>query len=746
MNTNGHEQATKGAGNVAPQKPDEHATGHQPPQSTETGLARHFFRASAEDFKKIPGSPVAYWLSPLLRSAFDDCPSISNVTNLKQGMSTTDSDRFVRRWTELSLERIDFGRSHDAPPRLRADWYPFNKGGDYRKWYGNGEYVVHYEDDGQVLIDLVTVKYPRISDPEFVIKNRKHYFKAAITYTSVSSAYFGVRFLPEGYIFSVAGPAVLAKEGTELMCLSFLCSKLASLLMSAINPTLGFQGTDVGKLPFASQSLYQYKSRIDTIASQLIEISRDDWNFFEASWDFQTLPILKDCSGNTSVLESSYAGWAKQIRSIIGKAKRLEEENNRVFIDAYGLAGELTPDVPIVQITLTVNPAYRYGGNLTEEEQWTRFREDTIQELLSYAVGCMMGRYSLDKPGLVLASQGETVEDYLFRVSDRTEPYDEDRAKRDLKSVVLMEDAKTSCSACGKEMSVPDARFVIAGEESDTGEVRGRPLVYCAQCADHDRASYVTWQQPLSRFSLQQALERNWCETETLVIFLGLAGCFGHRVPATPETVRFMPDDDGVIPLTDYAWFDDDATNRFVEFIGVAWPKEHLEENLDFVAESLGTKGNESSRDTIRRYLATGFFKDHLQTYKKRPIYWLFTSGKQRAFQCLVYLHRYHEGTLARMRTEYVIPLQGQIAARMEHLNHDIAAATSTAHGRKLQKEHDTLKKQLEELRTFDEKLNHYAAQRIALDLDDGVKVNYGKFGDLLAEVKGITGKAPSTP
>ena len=283
--------------------------------------------------------------------------------------------------------------------------------------------------------------------------------------------------------------------------------------------------------------------------------------------------------------------------------KELEEENNRLFIEAYGLQDELSPEVPDDQITL-----YRPD------------REEDIKRLLSYAIGCMMGRYSLDKPGLIYAHSGNQ---------------------------------------------------------------------------GFDPSQYKT----------------------------------------------FRADDDGIIPLLETDWgIRDDATNRIVEFIGVAWPKEHLEENLKFIADSLGPTNGEQPRDTIRRYLATGFYKHHLSMYKRRPIYWLFSSGKQRAFQCLVYLHRYHEGTLARMRTEYVIPLQGQIAARIEQLEGDKAKATSTSHRKKLQKEQDDLKKQQAELLTFEEKLKHAADQKISLDLDDGVKVNYGKFGDLLAEAKAITG------
>ena len=347
---------------------------------------------------------------------------------------------------------------------------------------------------------------------------------------------------------------------------------------------------------------------------------RADWDAYERSWDFQSLPLLTASSDPTPTLESSYTAWITQNRDTIAEMKRLEEENNRLFIDAYGLADELTPDVPIEQITLTVNPAYRYGGKLTEEEQWTRFRQDTMEELVSYAIGCMMGRYSLDAPGLIYAHSGN-------------EGFDPSR--------------------------------------------------------------YPT----------------------------------------------FPADDDGIVPLTDTEWFDDDAAHRLIEFISVAWDEAHLEDNLTFLADNLSPKKNESSRETLRRYLCDSFFKDHLQTYKKRPIYWLFSSGKQKAFQCLVYLHRYNEGTLARMRSEYVIPLQGKMAARLEKLQGDIQAATSTAQRKRLEKERAKLEKQQVELLAFDEKLRHYADRRITLDLDDGVKVNYGKFGDLLAEVKAVHGK-----
>lgn len=331
----------------------------------------------------------------------------------------------------------------------------------------------------------------------------------------------------------------------------------------------------------------------------LIEIARTDWDSFETSWDFQTLPVLEHRGAK---LQQSQETADAEYSTRFTRMRQLEEKNNLLFIEAYGLQDELSPGVPDDQITL-----YRPNS------------EEDIKRLISYAIGCTMGRYSLDKPGLIYAQNGNV---------------------------------------------------------------------------GFDPSQYT----------------------------------------------HFSADPDGIVPVCEAAWFADDATNRLVEFIGVAWPKETLEENLKFVADSLNPSKGEVPRDTIRRYLATGFYKHHLQTYKRRPIYWLFSSGKQRAFQCLVYLHRYHEGTLSRMQTEYVIPLQGMIASRIEHLAGDIAAATSTAQRKKLEKERETLLKQQAELHTFDEKLRHLADKKITLDLEDGVKVNYGKFGDLLAEVKAVTG------
>lgn len=486
-------------------------------------------------------------------------------------------------------------------------WFPYNKGGAFRKWYGNCEYALRYDRYGTEL--MASFSGHRHDGKDF-------YFREGVTWTFVSSTSFAARYTPKGFIFDVSGSSLFTKEPMSVA--SFLCSIVSSAMLKAINPTINFQVGNLCLLPILLDDNHGEHSHIYSIAAEAIGIAKSDWDSHETSWDFSVLPILSKGVLSES-LSFTYDAAAESFRCNTSRTQKLEEDNNRIFISAYGLEGELTPEVPLEEITLTCNPVYRYGAGKTEAEYAALQLADTMMELVSYAVGCMMGRYSLDEPGLIYAHSGN--------------------------------------------------------EGFDSGRYQ-----------------------------------------------------------------RFPADADGVLPLTETEWFPDDAANRFVDFIAVAWPREHLEENLAFVAEALGGKQGEPPRDTIRRYLATGFYKDHLQTYKRRPIYWLFSSGKHRAFQCLVYLHRYHEGTLARMRTEYVIPLQGKLTARMDHLAEEILQAGSTSHRKKLEKERDGLLKQQAELLAFDEKLHHYADKKIRLDLDDGVKVNYAKFGDLLAEVKAVTG------
>jgi len=573
-----------------------------------------FFEAAQDEFKKIPGSPVAYWVSEQFRRAFDEGTGLKYYAEVKHGLSTGKNEAVVRTWPEVSA--IELGLKYETRDDALSSgkkWFPYNKGGDFRKWYGNCEYVLRYDAYGNELMSSFSGHRH---------DGKSHYFREGVTWTFISSSSFAARYTPPGFVFDVAGSSLFCDDPKSIV--AFLSSGLCFQILRTLNPTLNFQVGNLKSLPIIREALGRDQGRVGAIADVVCSSSQEDWDAYERSWDFQSLPLLTASADPTPTLESNYTAWVTQNRDTIAEMKRLEEENNRLFIDAYGLADELTPDVPLSQITLTVNPAYRYGKKVSEEDQWTRFRQDTMEELVSYAIGCMMGRYSLDAPGLIYAHSGNE---------------------------------------------------------------------------GFDPSQYTI----------------------------------------------FRADDDGIVPLTDTEWFDDDAANRLIEFVSVAWDKAHLEDNLNFLADNLAPKKNESSRETLRRYLCDKFFKDHMQAYKKRPIYWLFSSGKEKAFQCLVYLHRYNEGTLARMRTEYVLPLTSKLASHVKKLEHDVEGSSSTSEAKGLEKEISRLHKQQMELSTFDEKLRHYADQQIKLDLDDGVKVNYGKFGDLLAEVLAIHGKKPET-
>ncbi|WP_407368424.1 BREX-1 system adenine-specific DNA-methyltransferase PglX [Xanthomonas campestris] len=571
-------------------------------------------RLAQVEFKKIPGSPLAYWVSEAVRDAFVQGEPLKRLGDTRQGMATSDNNRFLRNWPEVSWKTVCVDASDRKTAKSSgASWFPYNKGGDYRKYFGNVDFLVNWKDDGSELLGYAASLY---GSPTRTIKSISEYFKPSISWSKISSGSLAMRSFPKGFLFDVAGCSIFsAEERTREWLLAFTNSIVVRHLLSTISPTVNFEAGQVAQLPLLTS-----KVAVDAIAANtrtLVSQARNDWDSYERSWDFQSLPILMASTDTTHAIESSYTAWITQNRDTIAEMKRLEEENNRLFIGAYGLQDELTPDVSIEQITLTVNPAYRYGGKLTDEQLWTRFRESTMEELVSYAIGCMMGRYSLNAPGLIYANSGNV---------------------------------------------------------------------------GFDASRYT----------------------------------------------KFPADADGIVPVTEELWFEDDAALRVREFLFTVW--DSLEQNMAFLADNLGRKASESPEQAIRRYLADKFFKDHLQTYKKRPIYWLFSSGKQGTFQALVYLHRYNAGTLSRLRAEYVVPLTGRMQTKIEELEREVAASSSTAQRNKLSKQLEKLRKQHLELLAYDEQLRHYADQRITLDLDDGVKVNYGKFGDLLAEVKAVTG------
>jgi len=568
------------------------------------------FIVSAEDFKKIPGSPIAYWVSDKVRAIFINSVSLEEIGLVRQGASTSDNDRFIKLWFEVNINKIGFNIGDlEEANKSKYKWFPYNKGGPYRKWYGNHDFVINYENDGSELKEFQST----LNQGWTVrLKSREYYFFPSVSWPKITAGLFSARFYPKGFIFDVAGCSYFPKGNlSEKLVVSFLNSKIAINLLEFLSPTLNFEIEQIKKLPFIKEASKGMQHN-----DEIFNIAQNDWNSNETSWGFTGLSLV---SGKTNKLDKAYDVYKINCQNTSEKMKRLEEENNKQFINAYGLEDELTPEVPIEEITLFANPKYRYRGELSNDELEICFKSDTIKELLSYAVGCMMGRYSLDVLGLVYAH---------------------------------------------------------AGNEG------------------FDKKIYKT----------------------------------------------FPADEDGIIPIIEREWFDDDAACRFFRFIEIAWDKKGLDENLDFISDAIGRQSGESSRETIRRYLANDFFKDHVQTYKNRPIYWFFSSGKEKAFQALVYLHRYNEGTLSRMRTEYVLPLQTKISRQIEHLEKDKDAAQSGSEANKIQKDILSLRKQAEELSKFDDLLRHYADKKIKLNLDDGVKVNYGKFGDLLSDVRKIAG------
>ena len=594
-------------------------------QQQNNDMQQHYYRASADDFDKVPGAPIAYWVSSAARKIFYKFNKISTISTSAVGQNTGDNERFLKYWYEISWSKIGIGcESREETFSNDKKWYPYNKGGGYRKWYGNFEYVVNWHNDAQEIKKYAVIRNGGKHWSRY-IQNLEWLFHEGITWSDVTSGRLAGRYLPTGFISDVSGHCAFFDGVSPLVGLSILNSKFVFEMSRVLNPTIHFQAGNYRDIPYADKINSAFT--IKTVQS-LVDIGEIDWVSFEGHYGCVNQPLLTS-EIRQSTLDTSYQKLRTKWRETTLEMQRLEEENNRIFIDAYGLQGELTPEVPLSEITLTCNPHYRYGGNLTDEEREARLQSDTICELISYVIGCMMGRYSLDREGLVYAHAGN----------------------EGFKALV-------------------------------------------------EEGAYAT----------------------------------------------FAADEDGILPLSADSWFEDDVATRLEAFACSVWGKETLEENLQFIADSLCLaaikpvkKGGETSRETLRRYLSTQFYKDHLKTYKKRPIYWLFSSGKEKAFECLVYLHRYNEATLPRMRTEYVTPLLGQMAGRIERLRLQQTEA-STSDAKRIGKEIDSLTKQLAELRAFDDQLKHYADMRITLDLDDGVKVNYGKFGTLLSDVKAITG------
>lgn len=534
------------------------------------------FTADQANFSKIPGNPVAYWVGENLLNDFVIGTELEKVALPRQGIKTADKDRFLRFWHEIEKNRMSIYQENCV-----KKWFPCNKGGSFRKWYGNNEYVVNWENNGFEICNFRDENGKLKSRPQ----NLQYMLKEGITYTNISISSFGARYSPKGFIYDAAGSGIFCKKQEMIKyVLAFLTSIVAASITKITSPTMSFEVGQISMLPF----IYQPSESIDDLVTKTIGVSKVDWDSFETSWDFRRHPLLR----KVQTISEAFDQWQAECDDRFNQLKDNEEELNRIFIDIYGLQDELIPEVEDKDVTVRKADLGR-----------------DIRSFISYAVGCMFGRYSLDEDGLVYAG------------------------------------------------------------------------------GEWDASKYVS----------------------------------------------FAADKDNIIPICDDEYFEDDIVGLFVKFVKTVYGADTLDENLKFIADALGGKGQ--PKDVIRNYFLSDFYSDHCKIYQKRPIYWLFDSGKKNGFKALIYMHRYQPDTIARIRTDYVHEQQARYRTAIADLEQRIANA-STGERVKLNKKLTTLQAQDTEIRTYEEKIHHLADQMISIDLDDGVKKNYAIFQDVLAKIK----------
>ena len=565
---------------------------------------------STREFKNIPGITFAYWATRKDGEIYRTNKKISDYGVACVGLQTSDNNRFLRKWYEINFEKIGFKiRTINESIESSKKWFPYNKGGGFRRWFGNNEDLVNWENDGKEIRDYNNYLNSTRSS-NIGIANTQYYFKESGTWGLVSNN-FSVRYSPVGAIFDTGGSSLFINNNLKYI-IGFLNTKLAQKFLLIQNPTLNFQPGNVSNIPVIMNE--KHILEVTQIVDKNIDISKQDWDNFETSWDFKKNPLInisKDLWDATRVADSrDYYGKSIEASSPLElswylyngkcneqfkKLKENEEELNKIFIDIYGVQDELTPEVEDKDVTIRKADKVR-----------------DIKALISYAVGCMFGRYSLDQEGLIYAS------------------------------------------------------------------------------GSFDASKYK----------------------------------------------KFKADTDNIIPITDEAYFPDDIVSRFKEFIEVVYGKESLNSNLDFIAETLGKKGTETSEETIRRYFVNDFFNDHCKIYQKRPIYWLLDSGKKNGFKALIYMHRYNENLIPKARLDYLHRIQTTYEKLLSDVNYKLTTDLSMVDKKDAQKRQADLNAKLQEIKEYDEKIAHIANQRISIDLDDGVKTNYEKFKDILAKIK----------
>lgn len=584
------------------------------------------YKTNQKEFEKIPGSPIAYWVSDKERELYLKGETLSKVAKCKKGIDTGKNEFFLKRWSEVERKKFSFDTNI-------VKWVPYNKGGEFRKWYGNREFILNWENEGILLKNRT-----KLSKEKATLRNLEYMQKKSFSWTTVSSSNFSARFSPEGTFFDNGGCSLFSEE--LLYVGGFINSKIAKNYFDFLSPTLNFQPGNVEKLIFIYKK--QFKSFVDTLVQQNIDTAKEEWDSRETSWDFETLYLAKGDS-----IESAYNDYCNHWRDNFVAMHKNEEELNKIFINIYELNDEMNNSVPFEDITLlkkeaeikniSTSPHTVEQEKTSEDYLYNRGvklefdKLELVKQFLSYAVGCIMGRYSIDKKGLIMANSDDVL------MTDKSNIYIKDR----------------------------------------DGEVR-------------------------------------------------------HHI----ENPRFIPDSYGIIPITSEKAFDNDIVTKVIEFVETLYGKENLNKNLKFICEALGRKESEKYEDTLRNYFIKDFYTDHLQRYQKRPIYWLMNSGKKNGFSALIYLHRYEKNSIARVRTEYLIPYQDKLEnLRKFYENISFEGGTSSHEKKQAEKSLKELDAILKELKDYANEVKHISELKIDLDLDDGVKVNYEKFGKILKKI-----------
>lgn len=565
---------------------------------------KNYYKVDQKEFEKIPGSPIAYWVSDKVREIFEKNQRLEDFCESIQGMITGDNNRFLRLWYEINLKNSNFLANQQDNFNLKY-WIPYNKGGENRKWYGNQDILINWKNEGKELTRNRNT-------------NSHLYFKEYISWSYITSGSFSVRYYPKGFLWDVVGSGLFPFSDNKInLILGYLNIKIVQRLLNIINPTLNYQVENIISLPF---NLEKNNDNINNLVQQNINIAKEEWDSRETSWDFEKLFIAK---GNK--IETAYNDYCSYWTEKFMQMHQNEEELNKIFIDIYELNDEMDEKVPLEDITLLKKEIK------IENEKLIFNKEEIIKQFLSYAAGCIMGRYSIDKAGLIIANSDDVLENK--------------------NSEILVKDRD--------------------------GNIR-------------------------------------------------------HEI----KNPRFFPEEFGIIPITSENVFENDIVTKVFEFIKALYGEENFEENIRFICEALGKKESDSYDDVLRNYFIKDFYTDHLQRYQKRPIYWLMNSGKKNGFSALIYLHRYEDMTVARIRTEYLIPYQ----EKMENLRNyyekitedkDTAPKDKKAAEKKLKELYAVLK----ELQEYGNEVKHISELKISLDLDDGVKVNYEKFGKILKKI-----------